>query len=145
MPRPLAGFVAGFLSVLIFHQGALLILGLLGIYPGFPWPMTPVPPVGVPAVISLAFWGGLWGLLWSAIDHRFTTAVGGNYLLAGLIFGAVFPTLVFWFVVAPLKGMPLGGGFSWPGIVIGPIVNGAWGLGTALLLPRLAGRRLARA
>jgi hypothetical protein len=30
--------------------------------------MTPVPPLNAPAVISLAFWGGLWGIaLWALI------------------------------------------------------------------------------
>jgi hypothetical protein len=53
----------------------------------------------------------------------------------------VLPTLVVWFVVLPLKGLPVGGGFAWPGIIIGPVVNGAWGVGTALLLKAFAGPR----
>ena len=38
------------------------------------------------------------------------------------------------FVVLPLKGLPAGGGFAWPGVLVGPVVNGAWGVGAALLL-----------
>ncbi|MEH2154212.1 hypothetical protein [Nostoc sp.] len=39
-----------------------------------------------------------------------------------------------WFVVAPLKGQPLAGGWKLVGIVTGLLVNGAWGVGTAGLL-----------
>ena len=50
------------------------------------------------------------------------------------MFGAIFPTLAAWFIVLPLKGLPVGGGFRFPGLLVGPIVNGLWGLGTALFL-----------
>ena len=54
------GFIAGCIAVLLFHQGALLALHLAGIAPS-PWNIAPVPPFGVPAVVSAAFWGGVWG------------------------------------------------------------------------------------
>ena len=41
----------------------------------------------------------------------------------------------------PIKGLPVGAVFAWPGVTIGPIVNGAWGFGTALLLRLLPDRR----
>lgn len=129
------GFVAGFVAVLVFHQVTLGALHLAGITPGTPWRLAPVPPFGVPAMLSGAFWGGLWGILFVLLAARFGW---GSSLLAGLLFGAVAPTLVAWFVVLPLKGLPVGGGFAWPGVIVGPLVNGAWGLGTALLL-RLTG------
>jgi hypothetical protein len=138
------GFLAGFVAVLVFHQVALGLLHLAGITPGTPWRVAPVPPFGVPAMLSAAFWGGLWGILFVLLVARLGW---GASLTAGLFFGAVAPTLVAWFVVLPLKGLPAGG-FTWPGIIVGPLVNGAWGLGTALLLrltggkgrPALAGR-----
>jgi hypothetical protein len=37
-------------------------------------------------------------------------------------------------LVAPLKGLPVGYGFHFPGLLVGPIVNGLWGLGTAVIL-----------
>ena len=58
--RLIRGFVAGFLAVLVCHQAALLGLHRAGIAPA-PWNLAPVPPFGVPAVVSAAFWGGLWG------------------------------------------------------------------------------------
>jgi hypothetical protein len=56
------------------------------------------------------------------------------YWIGAIIFGAIFPTLVAWFVVFPLKGLPAGLGFHFPGILVGPIVNGLWGLGTVVFL-----------
>jgi hypothetical protein len=129
MPSLLRGFVAGAIAVPTFHQLALLILHLVGLTAATPWSLTPLPPLGVPAVISASFWGGVWGVVLVALAPRVARSPG----LAAL-FGAVALTLVAWFVVAPLKGMPVGGGFAWPGILIGPVVNGAWGLGTSLFL-----------
>ena len=137
--RIIHGFVAGFLAVLLFHQAALLVLHLAGIVPGLPWNLTSVPPFGVPAVLSAAFWGGLWGVVFALLTPHF--GQGGLFLVAGLLFGAVAPTLVVWFMVAPLKGQPLAAAFTWPRIIIGPVVNGAWGFGTALLLTLLPAHR----
>jgi len=126
------GFLAGFLAVLVFHQGMLGLLHLAGLVARAPFAMQPVPPLGVPAVVSAAFWGGLWGVVLAGVAPRFPR--GAAHWPAAALFGAVAPTLVAWFVVAPLKGLPSGGGWSFPGVLIGPLVNGAWGLGTALLL-----------
>ena len=130
--RLVAGFAAGFIAVLVFHQLALGLLHVLGVVPATPWTMTPVPPLGVPQVFSAAFWGGVWGIVFVLVEPRFGR--GAAHWVSALVFGAVPLTLVFWFVVAPLKGMPVGGGWAMPGLIVGPIVNGAWGIGTALLL-----------
>ncbi len=111
--RIIGGFVAGFLAVPVFHQAALFVLHRAGIAPA-PWDLAPVPPFGVPAVVSAAFWGGLWGIAFALLAPRFGR--GAGYWLAGLLFGAIAPTLVAWFVVLPLKGLPPGGGFAWPGV-----------------------------
>lgn len=131
--RLAAGFAAGFLATLLFHQIALLVLHAAGLTHAMPWPMRPVPPFGVPQCLSLAFWGGVWGIVLVLVEPYLQRSPGG-YWLAATVFGAVFPTLVAWFIVAPLKGLPAAGGFHFPGLIVGPIVNGAWGLGTALLL-----------
>jgi hypothetical protein len=130
-----AGFVAGFLAVLLFHQVAALLLWLGGLSPAAPYAMRGVPPLGVPRVISSSFWGGLWGILltWLLVRRR----GGMPDWLFGLIFGALGPTLVAWFVVAPLKGLPAAAGWHPLGMARGLIVNGAWGLGTVLLLAAL--------
>ncbi len=125
-------FVAGFVSVLIFHQLMLALLHAIGIIPVAPYDFQSVPPFGVPAVLSAAFWGGVWGIVFTLVEPRFPR--GAGYWVAAALFGAVALTLVFWFIVAPLKGLPVGGGWQAAAWVTGLLVNGAWGLGTALLL-----------
>jgi hypothetical protein len=128
-------FVAGFISTLVFHQGVLAALYAAGISPKAPFAMAPTAPFQIPAVISLAFWGGLWGIaLWLAIRG----APELRYWLLALVLGALGPSIVALFVVFPLKGMPMAGGWD-PKIIIGALLlNGAWGLGVALLMRLMA-------
>jgi hypothetical protein len=127
--RALLGFVAGFVATLVFHQIALQLLHMAGMAPNPAWPMKPVPPFGVPQVISLAFWGGVWGaIMIPVIDRR-----RGAYYAIAIVFGAILPTLVAWFLVAPLKHQPVASGWNPQRMMIGPIVNAAWGFGTALV------------
>jgi len=130
MLRPkvlILAFIAGFLATLIFHQGLLGLLHLAGRVSVAPWNMTPVPPLGVPQVISLAFWGGLWGIaLWALIRGR----RGAAYWGLAIALGALLPSLVAWFVVFPIKGIEVNSM-----IVFGALLlNGAWGLGVALYM-----------
>lgn len=134
--RTLIAFVAGFVAVLIFHQGVIFLLHSAGIAPSPAWPMKHVPPFGVPSVISLAFWGGVWGMIMMPV----VGIRGASFWIAAIVFGAIVPTLVAWFIVAPIKHMPIAGGWKPKSMMIGPLVNGAWGFGTALIyrlfLPR---------
>ena len=136
----LIAFVAGFVSVLIFHQPMLIILKAIALAPDklTPYAMSPTAPFGVPRVFSLAFWGGIWGLVLAIV---LTKTRGLSYWLSGLILGALGPSLVNWFVVLPLKGEPVGGGWAIPGVATALMINGVWGLGTVLLF-RLLGRNL---
>lgn len=124
-------FIAGFVSTLVFHQGALAVLYAAGMSPKAPFAMTATAPFHVPAVISLAFWGGLWGIvLWLAIRG----ASDLRYWTLAAVLGALGPSIVALFVVFPLKGMPMAGGWD-PKIIVGALIlNGAWGLGVALLM-----------
>jgi len=131
----IVSFVAGAVAVVPFHQGMLLLLNIAGLTPARPFAMAPTQPFGVPVVLSLAFWGGVWGIPLLLFLWRRPT--GQAYWLAALAFGIVFPTLVAWFVVAPLKGLPVAAGWQPMRMLVGPLVNGAWGLGAALFL-RLA-------
>lgn len=132
--RYLLSFLAGFLATLVFHQGLLAILHRAGASPRAAYSMAPAGPFGVPQVLSLAFWGGVWGIaLWLAVGRR----KGTSYWLAAVVFGALLPSLVALFIVFPLKGQPVAGGGD-PRILVGALLlNGAWGLGTAAFL-RLA-------
>jgi hypothetical protein len=124
-------FVAGFVAVLVAHQPALEVLHLFGLTPNLPYELRPTAPLGVPQFLSSAFWGGVWGIplmLLLAVVPR-----GWRRWLVALLFGAFALTLVARFIVLPLKGVPVAGGLFSVGFAIGLIVNGAWGLGTALL------------
>lgn len=136
----LIAFIGGFLSVLIFHQPMLAILKAAAFAPEklIPYAMTPTTPLGIPRTFSLAFWGGIWGLV---LAIALTWTRGLSYWLSGFILGALFPSIVNWFIVLPLKGEPVGGGWAFPGVATALIINGIWGLGTALLF-RLLGRNL---
>ncbi len=130
--RCLLGFVAGALAVLIFHQGVVEIFFLMGVSPRAPYVVTPTAPFGVPAVLSSAFFGGLWGaLMLSVFADRF--ARRWAEWLAGLLFGAILPSAVALLIVLPLKGQPIAGGWQLKIIGFALLVNGAWGIGTVLL------------
>jgi hypothetical protein len=119
--RLIVGFLAGALAVPICHQGALALLHAAGVAPQHAWAM--------PQLWSLTFWGGIWGVVLAALLGGLR---GVALLGASLLFGALFPTLVAWFIVAPLKGQPIAAGFLPAAMLVGPIVNAAWGLGAGL-------------
>jgi hypothetical protein len=130
--KPLVlGFIAGFFGVLIFHQGLWYLLHQIGFIPAdLPaWPMDPVPPFGVPSVISKSFWGGVWGAALAPVLVRYS---GTTYWVSWILIGAFALTITALYVVSPLKGQPMPA--LWPRFYYALLVNGAWGFGTALLL-----------
>ncbi len=143
MSRLLKQFAAGFLATLVFHQGVVAALWAAKVIPRVPWNMAGVPPMGVPAVIQLAFWGGVWGIpvLW-----LLSRLVPSKQMPLALILGAIGPSLVAWYVVSPLKGRPPPDNLT--AFAVGLAVNGAWGIGTLLFFrmmnraePRMFGAR----
>ena len=91
----------------------------------------------MPSVLSKAFWGGVWGLALIPVLARLN---GAAYWAGWTLVGAVALTLVAFFVVPPIKGeaMPA---LMLPRFVVGLLVNGAWGFGTALFLRVLGAAR----
>lgn len=88
----------------------------------------------MPAVVSLAFFGGLWGVaLWAILGRLNSIAFWGLMV----ILGAIGPTVLAMLVVFPLKGMDVSAQ-TWVG---GLILNGFWGLGVAVFLTLLGARR----
>src|SRR5581483_978640 len=135
MMRAVLAFLAGFLATLLFHQPVLWLFHLMHVTPRAPYAMNPVPPLGVPAVISLAFWGGVWGVIMIPLIAK---AKGAGWWIAAIAFGAVFPTLVAGLVIASLKHMPMP--HTPAMVVLGLSVNGAWGLGTAFFYKLFGGK-----
>lgn len=124
-------FIAGFAATLIFHQGVFALFHALGAIPHPAWDMTATPPLGIPAVISLAFWGGVWGIvLWLFIQNQ----RGSAYWSRAIMIGAVGPSALALFVVFPLKGMEIAGGWDSKIIIGALILNAAWGLGVGICM-----------
>ena len=131
----LFGFVAGFLATPIFHELMLAILSFVGVAPYGAFGMEATRPFGVPAVISLSFWGGVWGIIFALVDHRFPRGFG--YWVTAFLFGAILTSLVALLVVLPMKGRPMGGGWHAGLLVTAFLANGAWGVGTGVFLKLL--------
>jgi len=128
---PIVLFIAGAISVLLFQHGFVSILHAMG-WSGPPFAYTSTKPFGVPQIWSWAFWGGVWGIIYGAVERRFPQ--GAMYYVAAFLFGAIAPTLVLWFVVFPLKGLPMAAGWSAPRMIIHVLQHGCFALGIALLL-----------
>ncbi|HSH33732.1 MAG TPA: hypothetical protein VLB31_08925 [Actinomycetota bacterium] len=128
--RLLLGFLAGALSHLIFQGGLGSVLYAAHLVPALPWSLAPVPPLGVPKSFSLAFWAGLWGLVYAVLEPRLTARFGWS--AGGLVFGLA-PLVVYWFVVLPLKGLGVGGGFHLAMVPIEVAFHVVFGIGTAII------------
>lgn len=115
-------FVAGFFATLVFHQGLLALLHALSVSPRGAYSMASTAPLHVPQVISLAFWGGVWGIPIWAIVRRF---VGVMRVVLSVVLGAIGPSALALLVIFPMKGLPVDSK-----LVVGALLlNGAWGLG----------------
>ncbi len=138
--RAYLGFIAAAIAVLTFHQGMVAVLYEIGWAPFAPFRTTPVPPFGVPVIVSLCFWGGVYGAVFGLLMPRFTWPMW----LCGLVLG-VIAALVGMFIVAPIKGNAIANGWhAWP-IARSLLINGFWGLGVGVILPLLMPRSLVRA
>jgi len=138
----LLGFLVGALSVFVFHQGLVYVLhhqfALIQSLTGAPdafrpagagFSIRPVPPLGLPQVVSMAFWGGVWGIFLAGLI-RWARMPD---LLTGFLVG-VLATVVGFTVVASLRGAPMWAGgntITWARVIL---LNGAWGWGTAFLM-----------
>jgi len=125
----LCGFIAGAVAYLVFHQAGFWALTQAGLLQVSTWSMVSTSPFGVPQVISHMLWTGLWGVLAAFLVPLITMP----RWLGWVLFAAVVVTLVNWFIVLPLKGSPVGGGFRMPGVVLAPLVYAFWGIGMWLI------------
>lgn len=106
------------------------LLHLAGALPP-PYNMTATAPLGIPAVFSLAFWGGVWGIPVWLIIKQFT---GARYWAFAALIGALGPSLVALAIVFPLKGLPFMAGWAPEKIIGALLLNAAWGIGLALFM-----------
>jgi hypothetical protein len=135
----LLGFICGALAVLVFHQGTQYVLfhqfPLIKLLPFVPdafrpatagFSLRPVAPYYVPEVLSMAFWGGLGGIVLAALIRW------GRMpdLLTGFVLGAV----VGFTLVAQYRGLPMWAGGNTLSWARAALLNGAFGWGTAFLM-----------
>lgn len=138
----LFGFICGALAVVVFHQGTVYVLyhqfplikAVTGAVDAFRpatagFNIRPVPPLGVPQVMSLAFWGGVWGILLAALIRW----VPVPDLLTGFLIGMAATAFGFT-VLAQMRGLPMWADGNTITITRVVLLNGAWGWGTAALL-----------
>jgi hypothetical protein len=131
--RALLGFVVAVISVLALHQGMWELLHLLGLMP--PWyPTVGIPPLEVPWIIDLCFWGGVWGAVFGLVLPRLP---GYPMWFLGLGLG-IAAALAGLFIVPLIKGLPVGGGWVATAFVRSFLINGCWGIGVGLIMPLLS-------
>ena len=137
--RIVIGFGAGFIAVLTFHQLAILMFKLSGVLPqAVPWAVDAYGPFRVPRILNLAFWGGIWGLVFALLADRFPKE-GIALVIAGFVFGLLGPALFGWFVMAPIRGQAVAAGWVPAALARGIVINGMFGVGVAVF-HRMIGR-----
>jgi hypothetical protein len=137
-PKPIfLGCIAGALAVLMFQQTTLQLFFWFGLAPQAAFRVAVVPPFNAPMVVSITFWGALYGGVFSLLAPRLPLPRTVKALLAGLC-----ATLMGWFVVRPLAGHTIA--FGWEPAAMLRSAAGCfmWGIGITLILPRLHPRGL---
>lgn len=134
------GFIAAALSVLTFHQGMILLLretGLFGIPPtAIVWNLQANPRAfGLPFIINLCFWGGLYGAVFGLLAPKVRLPMWAW----GLIVGAS-TTMVGFFIIAPLRGTPIAGGWQAMAWLRGLSIGLSFGLGLWLIYTAITSR-----
>lgn len=126
------GLLAGAVAVVAFHQTVILCAFLAGLTPNSPWSLRPIPPFGVPFIVSQIFWGGMWGLLFALV---WPLVPGRLYWQKGLVFSLIGPLLLGTWIVVPLikQSGPLFSGFVPSRLALGLCLAVAWGGGLGLL------------
>lgn len=137
MPAPtvaVKGFAAGVLSVLTVMAAVWWLLQAAGFLPAraLPlWSLTPrIPPFGVPRVVNLAFWGGVWGLVLSLLFRELSGAI---YWLSWLLAGAISIAATGLFLVPMIKGLAMPP-ITPQRLALTAMIDGAFGLGAGLWL-----------
>jgi hypothetical protein len=96
-----------------------------------------VPPFNVPMIVSVTFWGAIFGATVSVIVPRQFGVLPVRAVVAGL-----FALLMAWFVVRPLAGHPIAFGWETRPMALSSVAYLMWGFGVMLIQPVLSPRCL---
>jgi hypothetical protein len=135
--RAALGFLAAALSVVVFHQGMVWVLYGNGLVNFAPYDLSPYGPLHIPRLLNLCFWGGLYGVVFGIVLPWLPWA---TLWLVGLGVGLLAAS-VGWFVVAPLKGLPIASGWALEPMLRSVVINGFWGIGLGIIAPMIIPRR----
>jgi hypothetical protein len=135
--RIFLGCIAGAISVLVFHQTTLQLFFWLGLAPQAAFRVAVVPPFHAPMVVSITFWGAVYGGMFSLLVPYLPRLILVRGLLAGLC-----AMLIGWFVVRPLAGNPAAYGWQVEPMLQSCAAWCVWGIGITLILPLLHPRGL---
>ncbi|MDB5402262.1 MAG: hypothetical protein QOD93_4703 [Acetobacteraceae bacterium] len=137
-PKPIfLGCIAGAIAVLVFHQTVLQFFFWFGLAPQAAFRVAVVPPFNAPMVVSITFWGAVYGGAFGLLAPRLPAPILVKALLAGL-----FAMLMSWFVVRPIAGHPVAFGWQTAAMVRSAVACFVWGIGITLILPLLHPRGL---
>lgn len=135
--RIFLGCIAGAIAELAFHQSTLQLFFWLGLAPQAAFRIAVVPPFHAPMVVSITFWGAVYGGLFGLFSPYLPRPILARGLLAGLC-----AMLIGWFVVRPLAGHPVAFGWQAPPMLRSAAACFMWGIGVTLILPLLHPRGL---
>ncbi len=130
-PLVIRGILAGIIAALTFRHAALFVLSIPGLVPPPSFSLKPAPSLTVPAIALVALWGGLWGAILALLLARFRRE--RRYWHMAFLYGAVLltlPSVTIVLVAHEQSAMSV----LWLELIVGLIVNGVWGVGTALIL-----------
>jgi len=127
----LGGFV-GALCVLPFYQGLWTACAKAGLR------LQPYPAAGLPLIVSLALIGGALGAAFALV----LPSLRRPGWQCGALLGALV-TVFLWFIIVPLTGAPVAGGFHVVRMVQTLTINMGWGVSVGLLISLLLSRRAA--
>jgi len=130
--RIFLGGVAGAIAMLMFHQVTLQVFFWCGWTAQAAFRIAHVPPFNIPMVVSITFWGAVYG----GIFGWFAPRMPGSLIVRGLLAG-VFATLMAWFIVRPIAGYDIAFGWASGPMLRSAVANLMWGFGVALILPML--------
>jgi hypothetical protein len=136
MQRIVLPFLAGFLAVIFFQQPTVELLHLAGTTDHMAYPLTTMPPLGVPEFVMTALINGVIAIVMAWL-LRVTPARPAPWIGA-LVFGGIALTAVSIFVIGPLRG-------EWPSGNILPrvtfefVIDAMWAWGALVFMRAFMG------